>query len=150
MSEEQNWNDLQHLCRLFRFVCVSFSFRSDCIHSQSSCRVQVVAPSHRSTVKVLIAVTADFLFFFFFSCCMCLCVFVCVCVWVGVDWLDYWGRENIVNSYSLAQIWSFPCCPSRTNTVVYHCSYSQERFTSARVEAWILNFLLPHKSRVYA
>lgn len=35
--------------------------------------MQVVAPSHGSSVKVLIAVTADFF-------CCCVCVFVCVCV----------------------------------------------------------------------
>uniref|UniRef100_A0A3Q3JBR5 SAM-dependent MTase RsmB/NOP-type domain-containing protein n=1 Tax=Monopterus albus TaxID=43700 RepID=A0A3Q3JBR5_MONAL len=47
------------------------------LHSQSSCRVQVVAPSHGSTVKVLIAVTLDF----FFTLDVFICVCTCVCAW---------------------------------------------------------------------
>lgn len=51
-------------------LCVCDFFISIGLHSQSSCGVQVVATSHRSSVNVLIAVTADII--------IAVCVYVCV------------------------------------------------------------------------
>ena len=110
MSEEQNWNDLQHLSCLF-YVCLFFSLKIG-LHSQSSCRVQVVAPSHRSSVKVF---WEQWQQTSFAAVCSC----VCISFFVSGSRLAGFTEEekNIVNPYCLAQISSFPRCSSRTNTI---------------------------------
>lgn len=95
--------------------------------------------------------TADCFFsFFFFSFtavyayfCVCVCVF---CWWVGVDWLDLLRKRTF--NYPLlsgTDLICFHAVQSRPNTVVYRCSYSRKRSTSAKVSCYHIDLGCMHK-----